>query len=290
MIVFEAPLAASNAALLTGTVIDAGGRPVAGAAVQVVGASGDPSCTALTAADGTFSLHCAVSGRRAVRASRDDLQAWEIDDVELGPEREVYLNFMLRSPNAAIPLAAPAQVDGLWSRYVPNPTLFQWRESPITLRMLAIATAVASFLLGACAMIWVGRRFGVETRRMAAGEVGDMALNPHIPAAGQRVAPVAVAGARGASVGIRVSVEEIAGALSTRQYGLVLVALVVAPGLFAVFSLALATAMLVGHERYLLVAMLFVPAAFLLVPLGIGFRAVAEARSQRGRRPRDYVR
>src|SRR5262245_5032012 len=80
----------ASAAVITGTVIGEGARPVAGAAVQIVGAQ--PPCETTTAADGTFSLPCAATGRYTVRASFGDLRAWEIEDIELGPGRAVHLN------------------------------------------------------------------------------------------------------------------------------------------------------------------------------------------------------
>jgi hypothetical protein len=50
----------------------------------------------------------------------------------------------------------------------------------------------------------------------------------------------------------------------------VFVSLAVAPGLFALFALAMAVAMLVGQEMYLVCAMLLVPAGFVLTAIVIG--------------------
>jgi len=120
---------AAPAAVLTGTVIGEGAHPVAGAMVQVVRAQ--PACEGTTAADGTFSLACAVI------------------------------------------------------------------------------------------------------------------LNRHMPAVGERVTPLVVAGARGASASVSYGADEIARALAARRHGVVFAALVIAPGCFALFSLGLATAIMV---------------------------------------------
>jgi hypothetical protein len=178
----------------------------------------------------------------------------------------------MTAPAGVLP-DGPAAEPGFWLRPVPNPVLAGWQGSPITLRVLAIGVAVGSFLLGALTMLSLGRYFGVETRRLSAGEVGDMVLNPTMPAAGERVTPIAVVGARGASATVSYGSDEIAAALAARRYGVVFVALVVAPGLFALFALAMAVAMLVGQEMYLLGAMLVVPAGFVLTPIMIGIQA-----------------
>ena len=73
--------------------------------------------------------------------------------------------------------------------------------------------------------------------------------------------------------------DEIVAALRDRRYGLLLLALVIAPGFFALFSLALALAMLIGQEAYLLYGMLLVPAGFLLTPLIIGIQALVRLRA-----------
>ena len=266
----------ASAAVITGTVIGEGARPVAGAAVQIVGAQ--PPCETTTAADGTFSLPCAATGRYTVRASFGDLRAWEIEDIELGPELQVHLNFLLLPATAGAPAgslpAATAQTVGFWSRRVPNPTLATWQGHAITLRIVAIAAGAVAFLLGGLTMLALGRRFGIETRRLSTGEVGDMILNPPMPAAGERVTPMAVAGARGAAATVGYGADEIAGALAARRYGLVFVALVLAPGCFALFALALTTAIMVGQELYLFCAMLLVPAGFALTAVMIGIQAV----------------
>jgi Carboxypeptidase regulatory-like domain len=269
---FAVPLLASQAAVISGSVIGSGGLPVAGATVQVVQAASTHPCETKTAADGTFSLTCAVTGRHVVRATFGDLRPWEIEDVELGPGDEIYLNFLLVPAASTVPATGSAETAGFWSRRLPNPVLARWQGSPITLRMLAIVVAAVSFVLGALTMMSLGRRFGVQTRRLSAGEVGDMVLNPTMPAAGERVSPVAVAGARGASATVSYGADEIAAALAGRHYGLVFVALVVAPVLFALFSLGLGLAMLVGQEVYLFCGMLLVPAGFVLTPIVIGIQ------------------
>jgi hypothetical protein len=68
-------------------------------------------------------------------------------------------------------------------------------------------------------------------------------------------------------------------ALAERRYGLLFLSLVVAPGLFALCSLAFAVAMLVGQELYLFYAMLVVPAGFVLTAVMIGVQAL----TRRGR-------
>jgi hypothetical protein len=73
--------------------------------------------------------------------------------------------------------------------------------------------------------------------------------------------------------------DEIAAALAARRYGLVFMALVLAPLLFALFSIAFEVAMLVGQESYLLYAGLLIPAGFLLTPIVIG----RQARQRRAR-------
>lgn len=280
--VSAASILAAPAAHLTGSVVGDGGRPVAGATVQVVRVAAEPPCQTTTAADGTFSLSCAANGLHVVRASFGDLRPWEIEDVELEPGREIYLNFMLLPVTATAPAdalaAGPTEAAGFWSRPLPNPVLGSWQGTAITLRMLAIGVAVVSFLLGAATMMSLGRRFGIEKRRLSADEVGDLVLNPHMPAAGERVTPALVVGARGASVTVTYGADEIADAFAARRYGTVLVALVIAPGLFALFSMALALAMLIGQETYLLCLALIVPAGFLLTAVAIGIQAAGRNR------------
>jgi hypothetical protein len=281
--VLAAPLLASRATIITGSVIGEGARPIAGATVEVVRAAAEPRCATTTTADGTFSLVCEASGRHTVRASFGDLRPWQVDEVELGPGHEVHLNFMLLP--ATMTAAAggspteSTETAGFWSRRLPNPVVATWQGRPITLRVSAIATAAVSFLLGALTMLALGRRFGVETRRLSPGEVGDLVLNPHMPSVGQRVSPIAVAGARGASATVSFGADEIAAALGARRYGVVVLALVVAPAFFALFSLALAAAMLAGQELYLFLAMLIVPTGFLLTPIVIGIQAITRRRN-----------
>jgi Carboxypeptidase regulatory-like domain len=62
----------SAAATLSGIVLDAAGRPVAGARVYLVGAPGPvPDVAALTGADGRFVLGAARAGRYEVACSSD---------------------------------------------------------------------------------------------------------------------------------------------------------------------------------------------------------------------------
>ena len=274
---FSSPLLATESTTITGSVIGEGTRPVAGATVEVVTTPSEPACATTTAADGTFSLACMATGPHVVRASFGDLRPWEVADVELGPGHEIHLNFMLLPANWTT-AAQAATVDasdapGFWTQRVPNPVLASWRQRPITLRAVAIAVAPISFLLGALTMMALGRRFGVETRRLSAGEVGEMVLNPNMPTVGERVTPVAVAGARGASATVSYGADEIAAALAARRYGLLFAALIVAPALFGLFSLAMALAMLIGQETYLLCAMLLVPVGFLVTPIIIFVQA-----------------
>lgn len=62
----------SNAATLSGIVLDAAGQPVAGARVYLVGAPGPvPDMAVLTGADGRFVLGAARAGRYEVACSTD---------------------------------------------------------------------------------------------------------------------------------------------------------------------------------------------------------------------------
>jgi hypothetical protein len=277
IVAFGPAVLASQPTTITGSVIGEGTRPIEGATVQVVTTPSEPTCKTTTVADGTFSLSCTATGLHVVRASFGDLRPWEIGDVELGPGHEIHLNFMLLpesyTASAGGQGADAVETHGFWTRRVPNPTVASWQQRPITLRALSIAVAPISFVLGALTMMALGRRFGIETRRLSAGEVGDMVLNPSMPTVGERVTPIAVAGARGASATVSYGADEIAAALAARRYGLLFAALVVAPALFGLFSLAMALAMLIGQEMYLLCAMLLVPAGFLVTPIIIFIQA-----------------
>ena len=261
--------ATASAVTITGSVIGEGARPIAGATVFVVGAL--PPCTTTTGPEGTFSFSCEATGTRTVRATFGDLRPWQVDDVPLEPNADVHLNFMLLPATAATP---PAAEEGLWTRPVPNPVVATWGERPITLRALAIVVAVVSFPLGALTMLALGRRFGVQTRRLSADEVGDMVLNPVRPTVGERTTPIATVGAGGAKATVSYGVDEIATAVAARRWGLVLTALVVVPGLFAAATLGFGVALLVGQETWLLAAMLLVPAGFLLTAVVIGVQAL----------------
>jgi hypothetical protein len=270
------------ASVITGTVVGEGSRPLAGAVVEVVRDNAEALCAITSAADGSFSLPCAASGRYTVRASFGHLRSWQIDDVELDPGREVHLNFVLLPVASENPTDARSDdAPNFWSRRLPNPVLTTWQGHWITLRITAIVVAGISFVLGAVTMVAIGRRFGVQRRRLSDGEVGEMILNPHMPVVGERITPVAVTGARGAAAGISYGADEIAAALAARHYGLVFAALVAAPGLFALFGTALAVAMLIEHELYLLYGMLLVPTGFVLTPIIIGIQALRRGRKLR---------
>lgn len=269
----------THAAVITGTVIGEGARPLDGAIVEVVQAPGAPPCRTATGADGTFTLPCAATGPHAVRASLGDLRPWQIDDIDLTPAAEVHLNFLLVPASAtaldgSLAVTASEASASLWTGPVPNPIVAHWQQRPITLRMLAIIVAPITFLLGAATMLGIGRRFGIATRRLSDSEVGDMVLNPHLPRVGERVTPVAVVGGRGAEARVSYGADEIRAALAAGRYGLVLLSLVIAPGLFALFSLAFALAILIGHETYLLAALLLVPAGFVFTAIIIGVQTL----------------
>jgi hypothetical protein len=266
--------AIASAATIAGTVIGEGARPIAGATVFVVGAL--PPCTTTSGPDGTFSFSCAATGTHAVRATFGDLRPWQVDDLALTADAEVHLNFMLLPataptlPSSAVETAEP----GFWSRPVPNPVVTMWGERPITLRVLAIVVAMVSFPLGGLTMFALGRRFGVQTRRLSPDEVGDMVLNPIRPTVGERMTPIATVGARGAEATVSYGADEIATALAEKRWGLVLASLVVAPGLFAAATLGFVVALLIGQETWLLAAMLHVPAGFVLTADMIGVQAL----------------
>ena len=273
-------LPAADAAMISGSVIGEGGRPIAGAIVQAV-RDGETPCATISAADGTFALPCSATGRYAMRASFADLRPWTIDDVELGPDRELHLNFMLLPATAAaMDSSAAAEPDGFWTRRLPNPVVGTWSGNTITLRLMAIVTAAVSFVLGGLTMLALGRRFGVRTRSLSADEVGDMILNPTMAGAGRRLTPIATVGARGASATVSFGADEIAAVLAERRYVLAFTSLVVAPGLFALSTLGFAAAMLIGQEAWLFYAMLLVPAGFVLTPIVIGVQALARTRSR----------
>jgi hypothetical protein len=267
-----APALWAAPANLAGSVIGVGARPIAGARVEVLGAGG-AVCATTTAADGTFALSCAVTGPHAVRASSGDLRPWQHDAIELGPDRDVHLNFMLLPAAAGAPPAAEAP--GFFTRRLPNPAV----APGLSLRALAIIVAAACFVLGALTMFALGRQFGIDTRRLAPGEVADLVLNPARPAVGERVSPVAAVGATGASATISYDADKIAAALAAGRHGLVFVALVVAPGLFALAALGFMLAVLIGQETYLFVGALLVPAGFLLTPIVIGVQALRRRRA-----------
>jgi hypothetical protein len=248
------------AATIAGTVIGEGTRPIAGATVFAVGAL--PPCTTTSGPDGTFSFSCAATGMHTVRATFGDLRPWQVDDIALTADAEVHLNFMLLPATVPTLPASPGVTaePGFWSRPVPNPVVATWGERPITLRLLAILVAATCFPLGGLTMFALGRRFGVRTRSLSAGEVGDMVLNPIRPTVGERTTPIATVGAHGAEATVSFGADEIATAVAEKRWGLVLAAFVVAPVLFAASALGFGVAMLVGQETWLLAAMFLVPA------------------------------
>ena len=74
----------SNAATLSGIVLDATGQPVAGARVYLVSAPGPvPDVAVLTGADGRFVLGAARAGRYEVACSTD-AQGAATASVEVG--------------------------------------------------------------------------------------------------------------------------------------------------------------------------------------------------------------
>lgn len=275
----------ATAALLSGNVVGPDGRPFGSAIVEVVTPNGERRCATVSAPDGRFALPCDAVGPHTVRASSGTLQPWEIADVELAPDRTLELNFLLRSADVdsgtSIPMSADPEPGGFWTRRLPNPVVGHWGATPVTLRAVAVAVAVIAFVLGALTMVALGRRIGVEYRRLSPDEVGDMVLNPQRPAVGERLTPIAVVGGHGAEARISYGADEIAAALAAGWYGVVFVALVIAPGLFALCALAFAFALLAGQEACLFYAMLMVPAGFVLTALIIGVQAALLARRTR---------
>lgn len=275
----------ATAALISGSVVGPEGGPFGGAIIEVVSPNGERRCATVSPPDGRFALPCDASGPHTVRASSGNLQPWEIADVELAPDRTLELNFLLGSTNVGadttVPLNAAPEPAGFWTRRLPNPVVAHWGAMPVTLRAAAVAAAAIAFVLGALTMIALGRRLGVEVRRLSPDAVGDLLLNPQRPAVGERLTPIAVVGARGAEATISYGADEIAAALAAGRYGMVFVALVIAPGLFALGALAFAFALLAGQEAYLFYGMLMVPAGFVLTALIIGVQAMRLARRAR---------
>src|SRR5262245_27602942 len=92
---FAAASSRAQAAVISGVVIGEGARRIGGALVEVVKPASGTPCETRSADDGTFKLPCDASGVPTVRASFEGLRPWEIADVELAADREVYLNFVL---------------------------------------------------------------------------------------------------------------------------------------------------------------------------------------------------
>jgi hypothetical protein len=272
LLAVAAPAVAAPA-VITGTVLGKDLRPLPGASVAVV----DAGCETVSDAEGTFRLRCEASGPRRVRVFTGAGLASE-QEVELGPDRLVHLNFLLAPPPAAAP--APPPPDG--ETRLPNPVLTTLGGQPVTLRALGVVMAVAGFLLGFLAMLVVGRGLGlaVEKRSLTPGEVGDLVFNPNRALGPDRVQPVAVVGARGASYSLSYGVEEIEAAFRAGKRGLVAASLI-PPLLVAVAVVGFALALLVGQPLYLFVGMMIVPLGFLATPVIIVVKARKSAAQKR---------
>ena len=132
---FAAPAAA---AVITGTVLSEGVRPVGGARVAVLDAAGATRCETTSAADGTFSLGCDAIGPHLVRASIGALSSPRLDAVDLGPDRQVHLNLLLVAAAVVAPAHANAGAPpGFWTRPLANPVLTTLNGRPLTLRIAA---------------------------------------------------------------------------------------------------------------------------------------------------------
>jgi hypothetical protein len=267
--------APARAAVITGSVIGAGATPIAGATVEVLEAQ--PPCTSVTGPDGNFSLTCAATGRRSMRATWGALVPWQLDDLDFAPDHSLHLNFMLL-PRQAPAVAVPSGTVGWWEAPLPNPALGTWLGRTITLRALGIAMAIAGFVLGAGLIVLVSRRLRVEKRRLSADEAADLVMNARRPL-GQRVMPVAV-GAVGAQVSLSYGAEELAAAIEARRWG-VLAASLVAPLLVSAAVVGFALAILVGQPLYLFVGMLVMAAGFVVTPVIIVVQALSAVRKQR---------
>jgi hypothetical protein len=265
LVLAGAPATAAPA-VITGTVLGPGLRPLAGASIAVV----DAGCETVSGADGTFTLRCEATGPRRVRAFAGGGPASE-QEVELGPDRMIHLNFLLAPPV----VAAPAPVDG---SILGNPVVTSLGGRPLTLRALGVVMAVAGFVLGFLAMLVVGRGLGlvVEKRRLDAGEVGELVLNAG-KLRSERLHPVAVVGATGRSWSLSYGADELAAAFAARRHGWIAASLV-PPILVATAVVGFALALMVGQPLYLFLAMLLVPLGFLVTPVMI----VVQARKRAG--------
>jgi hypothetical protein len=257
-------------ALLTGNVVGEDLRPLPGAAVEVTGTA----CAAVTDVGGTFRLRCDGTGLRQVRAWAEG-RAVRIQEVELGPDRFVELHFLLARP--MVPVAAQPAVTGLEAPLA-NPLLTTWGGFPITLRALGIVLAAGGFLLGFLAMRVVARGLGlvVQRRALSSSEVADLVMNAG-KVSTERVRPVAVTGATGASYSLSYGVDELAAAYAAGAHGWIALALL-PPLLVAVAGVGFALALLVGQPRWLFGAMLLVPLGFLVTPIIIVVKARQQAR------------
>ena len=270
------------AAMVTGRVVGDGARPIDGAVVQVVRPTGEAACEALTAADGSFTLDCDVEGRHSVRADFGDLAPWQIDDVELAPERTVHLNFLLRSavPAAAVhPEAVVFDSDlHVLARPLANSIVATWGDREITRRIAGIVLAVVGFILGAACILWVGRHLQTQRRRLTEAEVADHVINAR-RRIGRRLTTVG-AGARGAEAGVSYSAEDIATLMAARRYG-ALVMCVLSPVLFAIAAFGFGLALLVDQPLYLFILLLLVPAGFIGTTVVIFVQARTTLRDRR---------
>lgn len=268
------PAAAGAApATITGTVLGQDLRPLANASIAVV----DAGCETVTGADGTFTLRCAAAGLRRVRALTGDRMSEQ--EVELGPDRMVHLNFLL----APVPVSVPAAETSDQAGMLGNPVLTTLGGRAVTLRVLGVVVAAAGFLLGFLSMLVVSRGLGlvVEKRRLSADEVGDLVLNAGKILRSERVQPVAVAGARGASYSLSYGVEDLEAAFAARRYGWI-VASLIPPLLVALAVVGFAVALLVGQPLWLFGAMMLVPLGFLVTPVIIVVKARAAAARRSG--------
>lgn len=267
---------AAHGAHVSGTVIGDGGVRIEGALVEVLRPAGEPPCRTHSVDDGTFSLPCDAEGRYSLRASFGELAPWQIEDVELAPDRLLQLNFLLRAPVAPADRAvAESAAEGGLGAPLENRVLAIWQGHAVTRRAAGIALAVAGFVLGAILMLSIGRHLHRESGPLSEAETADLVVNAR-RRIGRRLTPV-VAGARGAGATVSYGVEEIAALLEARRHGVVLIAML-APLCFAIATLGFAVAMLVDQPLYLFLAMMLVPLGFLLVPLIILIKARAATR------------
>ena len=98
--------AQNTSSSLSGRIVDAGGKPVAGASVEIVHVPSGTSRTVLTDAEGRYSVQgLRVGGPFDVKASGDNGANAEQDDVFLQLAEETTLNLNLSAPSGATELA-----------------------------------------------------------------------------------------------------------------------------------------------------------------------------------------